>query len=178
MTGAPTLETPRLRLRDYRLDDFDAYAAMWADPAVVRFIGGVTFSRDVSWTRFLRHAGMWRYTGFGYFALEDRATGRFVGECGFQEARRQITPSLEGTLEAGWSLVPDAHGQGLATEAMQAALAWAVSAHAGRRITCMIDEDHIASRRVAAKLGFAQFAAAPFGGKTSLLFEHATPHPA
>ena len=45
----PTLETPRLRLRAYRREDFDAYAALWAEPAVVRFIGGTPLSREAAW---------------------------------------------------------------------------------------------------------------------------------
>ena len=56
----PTIETLRLRLRPYRLDDFEAYAAMWGDPAVVRYIGGVPFSREAAWTRFLRQIGLWQ----------------------------------------------------------------------------------------------------------------------
>ena len=75
-----TLETPRLRLRPYRLDDFETYAAMWTEPQVVRFIGGKPMSREAAWTRFLRQVGMWRLLGFGFFALEDRESGAFVGE--------------------------------------------------------------------------------------------------
>jgi RimJ/RimL family protein N-acetyltransferase len=96
----PTLETPRLRLRPHRLDDFDAYAAMWADPAVTRFIGGVPFTREQAWTRFLRQAGMWQQMSFGFFALEDRESGTFTGECGFHELRRDVLPAIEGTMEA------------------------------------------------------------------------------
>ena len=171
MATIPTLETARLRLRPYRLDDFEAYAAMWADPEVTRFIGGVPFGREFSWTRFLRHAGMWDYMGFGYFAIADRQSDVFLGECGFQDALRQLTPSLLGTLEAGWSLTSAHHGHGFATEAMQAALGWAEAAHADKRITCMIDTDHAVSQRVAARLGFTQFAATTYGGKAVLLFE-------
>src|SRR6185369_16733134 len=77
------LETARLRMRPYELADFDAYAAMWQEPAVVRFIGGVPFTREQSWTRFLRQVGMWQLMGFGFFAIEDKATGAIAGECGF-----------------------------------------------------------------------------------------------
>jgi len=76
----PTLTTGRLLLRPYRLADFDAYAAMWADPAVTRFIGGVPFTREQSWSRFLRQIGVWHHLAFGFFAIEEKATGRFAGE--------------------------------------------------------------------------------------------------
>src|SRR5690606_8311914 len=95
----PTLETERLILRPYRPEDFDAYAEMWADPDVVRFMGGKPFDREASWSRFLRQMGAWQLMGFGFFAIEEKETGVFAGEAGFHELRRDLVPSLEGTLE-------------------------------------------------------------------------------
>lgn len=173
---APTLRTGRLILRAHRLEDADAHAALWAEPGVVRFIGGVPLDRETAWTRFLRKAGMWQFLGFGYFALEDRATGRYLGEAGFQDSRRAMAPSIEGTLEAGWVLATHAQGRGLAEEAMRAALAWADAAQAGRRITAIIRPDHAASLHVAGKLGFVEAARAWYHGAAILVLErHAAP---
>lgn len=158
MVVIPTLDTPRLTLRPYRLDDFDRYAAMWAEPAVVRFIGGAPLSREAAWIRFLRQIGLWHHLGFGFFALEDKATGAFIGEAGFHDLHRTLTPSIEGTMEAGWGLVTTSQGQGLAEEAMSAALAWGDRHGTGARMTCMIHPEHAASLHVARKLGFAEFA--------------------
>ena len=85
MHSVPTIETERLILRPYRRDDFGPYSTLFADPEVTRFIGGVPFSREQAWTRFLRQVGMWHYFGFGFFALQDRETGQFIGEAGFHE---------------------------------------------------------------------------------------------
>ncbi len=167
----PVLETDRLRLRAHRAADFEPYAAMWADPAVVRFIGGEPMSREVAWSRFLRHAGLWRHLGFGFFALEDRATGAFVGEAGFHDLRREITPTIEGTMEAGWVLSRVAHGKGLAEEAMRAALAWAARHGTGTRITCIIRPEHAASRHVAGKLGFAEVTRTAYAGSPIVLLD-------
>jgi RimJ/RimL family protein N-acetyltransferase len=62
----PVIETQRLILRGHRLEDFDALAAMWADPHVARFIGGKPATQEESWARLLRYAGHWRLLGFGY----------------------------------------------------------------------------------------------------------------
>jgi RimJ/RimL family protein N-acetyltransferase len=171
MVAIPTLDTPRLRLRTYCLDDFEAYAALWAEPAVVRFIGGTPVSREAAWTRFLRQIGLWHHLGFGLFALEDRATGAFIGEAGFHDLRRALTPSIEGTMEAGWVLAGAMQGRGLAEEAMRTALAWAGQHGSGSRITCIIAPENTASMHVAGKLGFAEFARTTYNGSPVVMLE-------
>ncbi|SES12150.1 GNAT family N-acetyltransferase [Rhizobium sp. NFR03] len=171
MQTVPILETPRLILRPYRRDDFPAYAALFADPQVVRFIGGVPFSREQAWTRFLRQVGMWHYFGFGFFALQDRESGAFIGEAGFHDLHRVIQPSLEGTMETGWALSPAAHGRGYATEAVSAALRWGEQTYPKGRRTCLIDLGNIASLRVATKLGFRETARTVYHGAQVVLCE-------
>ena len=165
------IETERLILRPHAIYDFDAYCALWSDPDVVRFIGGTPFTREVCWQRFLRHPGIWHYLGFGYLVITERENGRYIGEAGFHDMRREITPSLEGTLEAGWALLPSAQGRGYGYEAMEALVAWADETFAGRRMTCIIEPANIASVRIATRLGFTQFAEAPYHGTPLTLFE-------
>jgi RimJ/RimL family protein N-acetyltransferase len=171
MVDIPTIETARLRLRPYRLEDFEAYAAMWADPKVYRFIGGERFTREQSWARFLRQIGLWHHLGFGFFALEHKATGAFAGECGFHDLRRDIVPSLEGTMETGWALTAPMQGQGLAEEAVRAAIGWAAANGKGGRLTAIIDPEHAASLHVAAKLGFREFARSSYHGRPVVVLE-------
>lgn len=167
----PTLATGRLILRGYRDADFDAYAAMWADPAVTRFIGGKPISREASWTRFLRQHGMWQAAGFGFWVVEEKATGGFLGEAGFHDLKRELTPSIEGTLETGWGFVPSAHGKGIATEVVGAVIGWGEANRPGMRMTCIIDPANTASIRVAARHGFREFARTTYHGAPTLLFE-------
>ncbi len=172
----PTLETDRLRLRAHRLEDFDVYAAMWGDPEVVRYFGGVPLTCEQSWLRFVRHAGLWHHLGFGFFALEDKATGAFVGEAGLHELRRDIDPPVEGTHEAGWGLVSSAHGKGFSEEAMRAILRWAEKSLAPSRVTCIVDPENAPSLRVAAKLGFSEVCRTTYKGAGVIIFERAA-HP-
>lgn len=120
MTEIPTLEMQRLTLRPHHLDDFEVHAALWANEDVVRFISGAPSTREQSWARMLRIAGMWHHMGFGFLAIVEKASGRFIGEAGFLEARREMEPSIEGTMEVGWALMPSAQGRGYATEALTA----------------------------------------------------------
>ena len=120
----PVIETERLILRGHRMEDFRDCAAMWALPEVVRYIGGKPFSGEEVWARLLRYVGHWQWMGFGFWALEEKATGAFAGELGFAEFKRELEPSIQGIPEIGWVLAPHAHGKGYATEAVQAVVAW------------------------------------------------------
>lgn len=164
MTDIPVLETGRLILRGFQPGDLDAMTAMWALPDVVRYIGGVPLTREQSWARLLRHIGMWHVMGFGFWVVTDKATGRLIGEAGFHEMRREMSPSIENTLEAGWGLLPEMHGQGYASEALEAMAAWAAQNYPGMPITCIIDPENIASLTLAARHGFEETARAVYQG--------------
>ncbi|MEQ1726054.1 MAG: GNAT family N-acetyltransferase [Sphingopyxis sp.] len=150
----PTIETGRLRLRAAELRDFDAFAAMWADEAVVRHIGGQVRNRYESWMRFIGLPGMWPLMGYGYWIFADRTSDHFVGTGGLSWFERGLG-MLEGAPEAGWAFVADAWGRGYASEAMGAALNWADSVLGAAEVRCIINPGHAASERVAVKLGFA-----------------------
>lgn len=170
-TAAPALATDRLLLHAHTTADFAACAAMWADPLVTRHIGGRPFSEEEVWARLLRYAGLWALLGFGYWVVHERASGRFVGEVGLADFRRDITPALGDAPEVGWVLSPWAHGRGFATEAVHAALGWS-DAHLGpQRTVCLIDPDNVASVRVAQKCGYRESAPAVYRGSATLVFE-------
>jgi RimJ/RimL family protein N-acetyltransferase len=169
--GAPVLETARLRLRGHRPEDLADSAVMWADPTVTRHIGGRPFSAEEVWARLLRYAGHWAWLGFGYWVVEDRATGAFVGEVGFADFKRDLVPSLDGTPELGWVLATRAHGKGYATEAARAAIAWGETRFASSRTVCLIDPDNVASIRVAEKLGFREYGRTTYKDEPTILFE-------
>jgi RimJ/RimL family protein N-acetyltransferase len=167
---APELDTARLALRAHRLDDFADVAAMWMDPEVTRFIRAKAQSQEDVWARLLRYVGHWSLLGFGYWAARERATGRFVGDVGFANLRREITPSLGEAPEAGWVLAPWSYGQGFATEAVTAVTAWASLAFAGPTV-CIIDPDNAASIRVAEKCGYRFVTEARYRGDPVLSYE-------
>lgn len=156
ITSAPILETDRLRLRPHRASDFDDLSKMWADPVVMRHFGGRLSTPEESWARLLKYAGLWPLLGFGYWAVEERATARFVGDVGFADFRRDMTPPLGDTPEGGWVLASWSHGRGYATEAVRAALAWTDVELPGRAVVCIIRPENEASFRVAKKCGFVE----------------------
>lgn len=154
----PFFETPRLILRAHRLADLPAYRALWADPIVVRYTAGVPQTAEEVWHRYLRSHGHWGVMGYGYWAVEEKDSGGMVGEVGFADLHRQITPSLDGMPEAGWILSPAVHGKGYATEAIRAIHEWAHGHFGPVRTCCIISPDNEASIRVAEKTGYREAA--------------------
>ena len=166
----PVIETERLVLRAHRPDDFRDCAAMWADPTVTRYIGGRPFSGEEVWTRMLRFAGHWAWIGFGYWAIEEKATGNFAGELGFADYKRDIEPPLDGIPEIGWVLAPPVHGKGYATEGVRAVLAWGDRRFGSARTVCLIHPDNQASLRVAEKCGYRESLRTTYHDHATILF--------
>lgn len=156
-------------MRGHTLADLDASAAMWGDAEVTRFIGGKPTNREESWQRMQRYIGHWTLMDYGFWLLEEKATGRFVGEAGFGAFKRTLEVAFEGP-EQGWALAPWAHGKGYASEAVAAQLAWG-EAYFGRvPFVCMISPENAPSIRVAQKHGYKEFARSPYRGSPSILF--------
>ena len=164
------LETERLRMRGHVLADFEASAAMWADPTVTRFIGGKPSTREEAWGRFQRYPGHWSLLGHGFWLIEERQSGRFVGEGGFGSFKREIEPPLEAP-EQGWALAPWAHGRGYASEAIAAMLTWGEAHFARGDFVCMIAPQNAASIRVAEKAGYRECARTTYKGEPTLLLQ-------
>jgi len=168
--GVPIIETTRLRLRGHRIDDFGDCAAMWSDAQVVRYIGGRPFSVEEVWARLLRYAGHWALLRFGFWVIEEKASGRFIGEAGFADYKRNIETSLKDTPEIGWALVPWAHGQGFATEAVGAIVAWGDRHPLAKQSWCMIQPENRASIQVAQKCGYREFERTTYKGQPTIVF--------
>jgi len=170
MGEAPVLETERLTLRPFRAGDADAQAAMMGDSEVMRHLGGQPLAREDSWRKLLCGAGLWSLFGFGYWAVERRADGAMIGQIGFADFQRDMTPSVKGLPEMGWLFAREAAGQGFATEASVAGLAWIDEALSPPETVAIIDHANSASIRVAEKCAFDARETALYRGESILLF--------
>ena len=167
----PILETERLRLRRYRSDDFALCSAMWSDPIITRYTTGEPLSPEAAWSKTLRNAGLWPVLGYGYWAVEEKASREFVGETGFADFHRDIQPSIVGVPELGYVFCSRTHGRGYATEAVQAAIAWADQQLGAERTVCIIHEGNAASIRLAEKCGYREFNRTQYKGNHVTMFE-------
>mgnify|MGYP001547368443 CR=1 FL=1 len=167
----PLIETERLRLRAHRADDYAICQVIWSDPVVVRHIGGRAATAEEVWKRLLQYRGLWSLLGYGYWAVEEKASGRYIGDVGFADFARDLQPSLRGMLECGWVLSPQAHGKGYASEAVLAACAWADAEHPEQHVVCIIAPENPASIRVAEKAGFNLWQQSTYHDSPTLVFK-------
>jgi ribosomal-protein-alanine N-acetyltransferase len=145
------LETPRLRLRPFSPADAEAHAELFADPEVLRWLGAGLDSPDSprersrrSLAAFVEH---WSERGWGVWAVLDRASGQFLGQCGIRYW------SEIDEVEILYALARRAWGQGLATEAAAAALADGFARVGLPRIVAVTRPTNHASRAVMTKIG-------------------------
>jgi RimJ/RimL family protein N-acetyltransferase len=166
----PVLESERLWLRGHRPEDYGNSVKLWADPEVTRYIGGRPLTGEEVWERLLRYVGHWAWLGYGPWAIEEKATGKFIGQAGYANHKRDIQPPLAEMPELGWALASDCRGKGYATEAVRAAMIWGDERFNGQRSFCIIHPENVRSMRVAEKCGFKKSGHATYKGEPTVVF--------
>ena len=161
-----TLETERLRLRAFRHEDLDAYAAICADPEVMRYLGtGVTLNRNDTWRAMAGILGHWKLLGYGMFAMEVRETGELIGRTGY------LNPPGWPGFELGWVLGRPWWRKGYAVEAAIKCRDYAFDAMGRDRLISLIRPDNHRSIKVAEKIGEALAGEVELLGSKALIYE-------
>lgn len=167
VTVVPRIETERLLLREFRADDFEPYAAIMADPDVARHLGdGRPMGRFDAWRSLAFFAGHWALRGFGVWAVEERATGAFIGRIGCME------PEGWPDFEIAYTLGRAHWGRGYATEGARAALHYARETLGRTRIVSVIRPANAGSIAVATRLGAVREREIEFFGGRALVYAY------
>lgn len=153
---APTVETERLIMRAYTLADLPRFTELWSEEGFIGPMGAMAHDAEQGACRLLRYVGHWQLRGFGTWGIEEKASGRLIGEVGLFDYAREQPAEFAGGHEHGWAFDPDTHGQGYATEATRAALVWGAKNIEGFRPYCIIAESNTPSQRVAARIGYRE----------------------
>jgi RimJ/RimL family protein N-acetyltransferase len=149
----PTLETARLRLRDWRDSDVEAWIAMNADVRVSEFLGK-TFSREDSLASAAKIRELLHRDGFGWWAVELRDGAEFAGVIALQAVPFQapFTPANE----IGWRFAAEHWGKGYATEGARAALDYAFGVLRWPEVMAFTAASNVRSQRVMERLGMTR----------------------
>jgi ribosomal-protein-alanine N-acetyltransferase len=148
----PTIETDRLLLRPYRLEDADDYARqIFSDADVMRFMnveGKVPqYPRIQAKSYIIERNRQWDRLGYGAWVLEEKATGAFMGHVGL------FMIDLTDVIEVGYALGKTFWGRGYATEAAREALRYGFDTLALEEIVAVAFPQNVGSLRVMEKLG-------------------------
>jgi len=163
----PTLRTERLVLRAFGESDLDAFAAMCADPEVMRYIGpGDTIDRAMAWRSLALFNGHWSLKGHGMWAVERAADGALLGRAGFLDL-----PGWPG-LEVGWLLAREHWGRGDARGAAAASLRFGFDVLRRERLISMVHPDNLRSSRLAEALGARHEGDVELFGRRVRLYVH------
>lgn len=148
----PFIHTERLLLRGWTPDDLAPFAAMCADPEVMRYIrDGKTRSRAQSARSIASFQQGWRARGYGLFAVEAKDTGDLIGFAGLSSP--DFLPEVYPSVEIGWRFSKPNWGRGYASEAAAAALAFGVKDRGITDIVSICQIENGASARIMQKLG-------------------------
>jgi RimJ/RimL family protein N-acetyltransferase len=163
IVSPPRVETSRLVLRGWQASDFEAHAAMCADPEVMRYVGEL-LDRQQSWRQMAMHSGHWALRGCGNWAVERRSDGVLLGRVGLWN------PEGWPGLEVGWMLARHAWGNGYATEAGRAAMDWAWEVLDTPQLISVIHPQNAGSIRVAERLGLRRLREGTIGDERVVIF--------
>ncbi|NVJ66648.1 MAG: GNAT family N-acetyltransferase [Gammaproteobacteria bacterium] len=144
----PTLETTRLILREPRLSDFEPFAEIMSDTAFRQFLGkGEVLNREMAWRAYCSMIGHWVLRGFGFWALQHKDTGEYVGYVGIHY------PEDWPDIEIGWGIVPKYQQGGYGYEAAQRVMQFGFEELELDYLISLIVQGNTASAALAQKLG-------------------------
>jgi RimJ/RimL family protein N-acetyltransferase len=146
VTAIPSIDTERLTLRAWRAGDFAIFERYYDDPDDARYVGGRK-DREQAWRHLALQLGHWALKGFGYWAVDEKASGAFVGCAGLWQS-----PGFP-EMELGYWLLRDHRGKGYALEACLRCRQHAREALRAPSLVSYIHPDNTASRRLAERLG-------------------------
>lgn len=144
------IETERLILRPFEVKDVEDHVAMMQDEKTASFLtpDGKPRGYGDEWRSAAMLIGHWEIRGFGFFSVEEKETGDWVGRVGPWQ------PGGWPGLECGWSIASSHWGKGYAPEAAIAAVKWTFDRFPDLgRIISVIDPDNANSQAVAKKIG-------------------------
>ncbi len=153
-TTWPEIETERLRLRPFTLDDLPGMIELRGDPEMARYLT-ITPSPPEQVEQDLRGViARWREHGFDRWAVDDKQTGAFLGWCGLQEKPSHV--------DLGYGIARSHWGLGLATEAARASIRHGFERLGFDTITALALPENVGSWRVMEKLGLRFLKRAPY----------------
>jgi len=150
----PGIETARLRLRPFTLDDLNSFASICSEPEVMKYIGaGKPVSKEEAEPHLSGYINYWEKHGFGRFAVTHKQRGELIGYCGFRVFNYPELRLFDDTHEIVFPVKKSSWGKGLASEAARACLRYGFEHLKFELIVAITRSENIASQEVLERIG-------------------------
>lgn len=160
----PVLTTDRLTLRAPRESDVAAMVDFGKSPRS-HFVGG-PLDAVGAWRAIMAGVGHWAFKGHGYWSVERRADGAFIGRAGVIKGPDELEPELAYHFFDGFE------GQGYATEAVLAARTYCHGVMGMPPLASFIDPANARSIALARRVGAVLEGSFEEDGKTIQIWRH------
>jgi [ribosomal protein S5]-alanine N-acetyltransferase len=143
------IETERLILRKFTVDDAPFMLKLLNTPSWLRFIGDRNVHSLEEAEQFLLNGYMKSYEthGFGFYVVMEKATKKPIGMCGLVKR-----DSLED-VDIGFAFMPDFMGKGYGFEAASATLKYAKNVLKLQKVIAIVDPENMVSIALIKKIG-------------------------
>ncbi len=141
----PVILTNRFKLIPPSKECFDIYERFYTDENASKMYGG-PLTIEQAWARLKADLGSWFLLGYGVWVIQRTSDESFIGTCGFWKGNgwpRELT----------WWVLPEARGQGVATEVSKAVLSYAYEERNWGSVETYMNDENIAARSLVEKLG-------------------------
>ncbi len=157
------LSTKRLTLRPFTLSDIELLYKLHSNPAVMQYIPSGIRTMDETWIDLHEDIEHQKKHGFSKWAIFARETGDFIGRAGW------ATMGTTGEAEVGFKFLPQYWGNGFATEALEALMAWGKT-HISCPLIAFAYPDNNASIQVLKKSGMVYARQDEYEGKEIVVY--------
>lgn len=164
------LQTDRLIIREFSLEDAQGFYEMNLEPAVLQYTGDRPFTTVEEARVFIQSYNHYQEYGYGRWTLIHRSSEQYLGFCGF----KYHPDSAE--VDLGFRIPLPFWGQGFATEAAQGCLAYGLAQLGFSRVIGRVAQANKASIRVLEKVGMQYVQSFDFDGMPGFLYETHKPH--
>jgi RimJ/RimL family protein N-acetyltransferase len=169
-TSQYILETERLRLRRFTLDDSGFILALLNSAGWLRFIGDRNVRTVEEARQYLENGPLKSYAtnGYGLSLVEKKDDGEAIGMCGFLKRDTLDSPDI------GFAFLPDFTGKGYALEIADAVLKHAKEKLGLSEIAAITLPDNVRSIRLLEKIGLTYQQKISFAGNELVLYSNYT----
>ena len=159
------IETDRLLLREFILDDAEKFYQLNLNPNVIKYTGNASFKSIEEAKSFLENYKDYKTNGYGRWAVINKESNEFIGWCGLKYGE------LKNETDIGFRFFEEEWNKGYATESAAACLKYGFEVLKLNRIIGRAMKENAASIKVLEKIGLVYETDCIFENKEAVIYK-------